>query len=127
MIQFQGRELIGSSTYPMPNDAVNYQVHLTTLDALSEPDNKIATLYIHTPFCDQICSFCGFNKFVSTEDKEDATADKIISPATQKKTLNRVKFMRTYQLQTSQSPFFSQPKQVGVLLGDIIDSTLTES
>ena len=59
MIQFQGREPIGSSTYPMPNDAVNYQVHLTTLDALPEPDNKIATLYIHIPFCDQFVPFAG--------------------------------------------------------------------
>lgn len=71
MIDFKGREPIGSSTYPMPNDVLDYPTHLAALNLLPAPGNTIATLYVHIPFCDQICSFCGFNKFVSTEEKKE--------------------------------------------------------
>lgn len=71
LIDFKGREPIGSSTYPMPNDKLDYQLHLSALDICPNPANNLSTLYIHIPFCDQICSFCGFNKFVSTEEKKN--------------------------------------------------------
>lgn len=70
-ITFSTREPIGSSTYPMPDGAVDLE---KTLQILTNPLswNKISTLYIHIPFCDQLCSFCGFNKYLSPEDvKED--------------------------------------------------------
>lgn len=68
-VEFTVREPIGSSTYPMPNDIVDYRQHLEQLNQ-KPTSKKTSTLYVHIPFCDQICSFCGFNKFVSTEDKK---------------------------------------------------------
>jgi len=71
-IIFTGREPIGSSTYPMPAKEVNYEDHYAKLQNHPEPLEKNSTLYIHIPFCDQICSFCGFNKFLSSEERKTA-------------------------------------------------------
>lgn len=67
---FSHREPIGSSTYPMPNSDVNIEKTLMLFD---EPNrnNRKSTMYIHIPFCDQVCSFCGFNKSVSPEDRKE--------------------------------------------------------
>ncbi len=65
-IQFTHREPIGSSTYPMPDETLD---QIATTGALERPLAWApTTLYLHIPFCDQICSFCGFNKFVSSEE-----------------------------------------------------------
>lgn len=74
---FSHREPIGSSTYPMPNDPVDME---RTLSALKTPctANKRSTLYIHIPFCDQVCSFCGFNKSVSPEELKAQYVDALI-------------------------------------------------
>lgn len=70
-ITFSHREPIGSSTYPMPNDPLDKTKILNILNS-REAWNTTSSVYIHIPFCDQICSFCAFNKFVSSEDvKED--------------------------------------------------------
>lgn len=53
------------------------------------------------------------------------TNDKIISPATQEKFLNRVKFIQTFELPTSHSPFLAEPKKVGEILNGIVDSLST--
>lgn len=76
-IEFSHREPIGSSTYPMPNDPVDME---RTLTALSAPctGNRRSTLYIHIPFCDQVCSFCGFNKSVSPEELKAQYVDALI-------------------------------------------------
>ncbi|MFD1792698.1 coproporphyrinogen-III oxidase family protein [Ochrobactrum teleogrylli] len=65
-IQFSHREPIGSSTYPAPNDVPKREDITRRLDERSTPFPN-STLYVHIPFCDQICSFCGFNKAVSSE------------------------------------------------------------
>lgn len=52
------------------------------------------------------------------------TQDKIISPATQKKFLERVKFVQTYFLETSHSPFLTQPQQIGRILVKIASKTV---
>jgi oxygen-independent coproporphyrinogen-3 oxidase len=56
----------------MPANVPNFDQQLEKLSSKPSYDNRIATLYIHVPFCDQICSFCGFNKFLSPEDKKAA-------------------------------------------------------
>ena len=33
--------------------------------------DRVSTLYVHIPFCNQICSFCGFNKFVKSENEKE--------------------------------------------------------
>jgi oxygen-independent coproporphyrinogen-3 oxidase len=71
-IEFSGREPIGSSTYPMPSEDINYKSHYERLQQRPLSNEKTSTLYIHIPFCDQICSFCGFNKFISTEERKVA-------------------------------------------------------
>ena len=70
-IKFSIREPIGSSTYPMPSDSVNYDEYKNMLKGAPLEQDKVATLYIHIPFCDQLCSFCGFNKFVSTDERKE--------------------------------------------------------
>ena len=76
-VVFSHREPIGSSTYPMPNEAVDMA---RTLALLEQPwtGNRQSTLYIHIPFCDQVCSFCGFNKSVSPEDLKEQYVQALI-------------------------------------------------
>ncbi|MEO3944646.1 radical SAM family heme chaperone HemW [Gorillibacterium sp. CAU 1737] len=35
----------------------------------NESNHKNATIYIHIPFCDKICAFCPFNKYLKEEKK----------------------------------------------------------
>lgn len=69
-INFKHREPIGSSTFPMPGDPVDRDLIGARLN---QPANgyRQSTVYIHIPFCDQICSFCGFNKAVSSESTKE--------------------------------------------------------
>ena len=67
MLKFTHREPIGSSTFPMPGDKVDYGRTLAALAGDVPSGRQTSTLYIHIPFCDQICSFCAFNKAVSSE------------------------------------------------------------
>lgn len=77
LVEFSHREPIGSSTYPMPNDPIDME---RTRAALRSPciGNRRSTLYIHIPFCDQVCSFCGFNKSVSPEALKAQYVDALI-------------------------------------------------
>jgi oxygen-independent coproporphyrinogen-3 oxidase len=61
----------------MPIDPVDMD---RTLAALAVPcsGNKRSTLYIHIPFCDQVCSFCGFNKSVSPEAQKARYVEALI-------------------------------------------------
>ena len=70
MLRFQHREPIGSSTFPMPGNKVDMGEALTRLHRPAGGFNR-ATVYLHIPFCDQICSFCGFNKAVSSEETKE--------------------------------------------------------
>jgi oxygen-independent coproporphyrinogen III oxidase len=65
-LHFSHREPIGSSTYPPPNAAVDWKEVSARL-ARACDGFPGSTVYVHIPFCDQICSFCGFNKAVSNE------------------------------------------------------------
>lgn len=80
-IHFKTREPIGSSTYPMPNGPVNFDETLSRLNKAADW-NKISTIYIHIPFCDQICSFCGFNKYLSPEDVKEDYVEALIKEMT---------------------------------------------
>jgi oxygen-independent coproporphyrinogen-3 oxidase len=77
-VNFSVREPIGSSTYPMPSDPIHYERHLNQLNLPGYNKNKVTSIYIHIPFCDQICSFCGFNKSVSPEDKKEMYVQALI-------------------------------------------------
>ncbi len=70
-VVFKTREPIGSSTFPMPNEDVNFEKTMAILSQRCPEKKRVSTLYIHIPFCDQICSFCGFNKYLSPEAKKD--------------------------------------------------------
>ena len=64
-INFTKREPIGSSTFPMPNDVVDFKKTMSILGKANVDTKQISAMYIHIPFCDQICSFCIFNRQVS--------------------------------------------------------------
>lgn len=75
-LRFDHREPIGSSTYPMPNGPVDLERSAAMFSLI--PDYTTSTIYIHVPFCDQICSFCGFNKSVSSEEVKEAYVDALL-------------------------------------------------
>ena len=80
-LTFAHREPIGSSTYPMP---VGEFDTVAVSAALAKPArNDMAAVYVHVPFCDQICSFCGFNKFLSTEEIKSRYVDSLIQEISQ--------------------------------------------
>lgn len=70
-VSFTQREPIGSSTYPMPNKEPNFDFINAKLKDSCLEKNRVSTLYVHIPFCDQLCSFCGFNKFLSPEEQKE--------------------------------------------------------
>ena len=39
----------------------------------SEPKEETGILYVHTPFCDKICSFCNLNRKQLDNDLEEYT------------------------------------------------------
>lgn len=67
---FPKRERICVSHYPLPSEPPNPEevVGLMGLDSLATRPGQKA-MYIHIPFCDQICSFCPFNKQLQDEDE----------------------------------------------------------
>jgi oxygen-independent coproporphyrinogen-3 oxidase len=62
----------------MPLNVVNPQETSNRLDTCAA-HNRTTTIYIHIPFCDQLCTFCGFNKFLSSEETKAAYVDALIS------------------------------------------------
>ncbi len=86
---FSHREPIGSSTYPMPDDKIDMDKTLTQFNEMSA-EGRCSTLYIHIPFCDQVCSFCGFNKAVSPEDLKEKYVTALIEEMRQYSQLNHV-------------------------------------
>ena len=36
-----------------------------------EPENKEAGIYVHTPYCDKICSFCNMNRKQVSNNLDD--------------------------------------------------------
>lgn len=77
MVKFDHREPIGSSTFPPPDQPFEEAPFRI---AMSQPEKRdpTATIYVHIPFCDQICSFCGFNKMQSPEDLKGAYVDALV-------------------------------------------------
>lgn len=75
-IRFFAREPIGSSTYPLPDQPVDIDKTLSTLKAGT--NQKKSILYIHVPFCDQICSFCGFTRLIGKESMKDTYVNALI-------------------------------------------------
>ena len=47
----------------------SYQFLSKTGEMLLENIREEATIYFHWPFCQSICTFCNFNKYVKTESK----------------------------------------------------------
>jgi oxygen-independent coproporphyrinogen-3 oxidase len=98
-IEFTQREPIGSSTYPMPDNPVNSIKTHDLLDLPCPDVDKISTLYVHIPFCDQLCSFCGFNKYLSPEDKKAEYIDALMEEMrmySQKKYVQTMEFHAIY-------------------------------
>ena len=67
---FEKRDNMPVYHYPLPiHEAQEDKLqggHLRSVNVLQERNNN---LYIHIPFCDKICKFCPFNKFVKEEEK----------------------------------------------------------
>jgi oxygen-independent coproporphyrinogen-3 oxidase len=61
----------------MPDGACDIDATADRLASLSR--GRAATVYVHVPFCDQICSFCGFNKFVSGADLKARYVDALLA------------------------------------------------
>lgn len=95
-ITFSHREPIGSSTYPMPDEAIDWTQTMHLLNQPCPPKNKVSTLYVHIPFCDQLCSFCGFNKFLSPEDKKSEYMDALLEEMAM---YSRFKHVQTLDIQ----------------------------
>ncbi|MES2784726.1 MAG: coproporphyrinogen-III oxidase family protein [Pseudomonadota bacterium] len=77
IVEFQHREPIGSSTFPMPGDLPELGLFEKALST-AEGERNISTLYIHVPFCDRICSFCGFAKTVGDDEAKAAYIDALL-------------------------------------------------
>lgn len=77
----------------MPNDPVDVERTLAALNT-SCTGNKRSTLYIHIPFCDQVCSFCGFNKSVSPEALKAQYVDALIEEMRLYSTLEHVQSLQ---------------------------------
>lgn len=67
---FQKRDSICVSHYPVPV-SVHSATEVKELMELESPQNsmKEVALYIHVPFCDVICSFCPFNKYLRRSEQ----------------------------------------------------------
>jgi len=77
MLNFTLREPIGSSTFPMPDQRFEEGAFRRAMSRKTA-QKPTATIYIHIPFCDEICSFCGFNKMVSPEDLKEAYVEALV-------------------------------------------------
>lgn len=53
-----------------------HPIEATALDTLST--SQIEGIYLHIPFCDEICSFCPFNKQITSTELVDQYVDAII-------------------------------------------------
>ena len=67
---FPKRERICVSHYPLPSEPPE-PAQLADLMELNSPATRLGqkAMYIHIPFCDQICSFCPFNKQLQDADE----------------------------------------------------------
>ncbi|MBP2449838.1 coproporphyrinogen-III oxidase family protein [Rhizobium leguminosarum] len=72
IVTFSEREPIGSSTYPLPTHDVDAARTRDRLRSTAPAKYNRAILYVHIPFCDQVCSFCGFTRLVGHDDLKDA-------------------------------------------------------
>ena len=48
----------------------------TALMSVNENDSKLATIYIHVPFCNKICSFCNMRR--SLQNPAENYADLVV-------------------------------------------------
>jgi len=62
-------------TAPEWSDAVDAGVYVQKLKAFGQ-NNKTLSLYIHIPFCEQLCYFCACNKVI--RPREDKTGDEYL-------------------------------------------------
>ena len=62
-------------TAPQWSEAVNEAVYIEALKAFGRND-KTLSLYIHIPFCEQLCYFCACNKVIRT--REDKVGDEFL-------------------------------------------------
>ena len=71
LVTFDEREPIGSSTYPLPTSEVDVAQTRDRLRLTAAANHKRAILYVHIPFCDQVCSFCGFTRLIGHDNLKD--------------------------------------------------------
>ncbi len=62
------RDRICVSFYPLPKARASHDLIPEVME-LKYPDKRFRTkgIYVHVPFCDSICTFCPFNKFLKDE------------------------------------------------------------
>jgi len=63
-------------TAPQWSEAVTADIYASALKAFGQ-NNKTLSLYIHIPFCEQLCYFCACNKVIRT--REDKIGDEFLS------------------------------------------------
>jgi len=56
-------------TAPVWSHEVNDQVYIQKLKDFGR-SNKTLSLYIHVPFCQTMCSFCGCNVVIRNQDEK---------------------------------------------------------
>ncbi len=56
-------------TAPVWNESVNESVYIEKLKAFGR-GNKTLSLYIHIPFCQTMCTFCGCNVVIRKQDEK---------------------------------------------------------
>lgn len=63
------RDRICVSFYPLPKMQTPSEL-IPEIMELNAPDRRFRKkgIYVHVPFCDSICTFCPFNKFLKAED-----------------------------------------------------------
>lgn len=81
IIEFVDREPIGSSTYPLPDQLCDLNLFRAKLQS-HEKKQPTAILYVHVPFCDQICSFCGFSRLIGHDNLKSSYVDALLREMT---------------------------------------------
>lgn len=66
---FKERDSICVSHYPIPVSKHSNEKIVELMELNANQNMKEIALYVHVPFCDSLCSFCPFNKYIKDSTK----------------------------------------------------------
>lgn len=115
-------------TVPFWNDSLNSQVWLENFKERFEKYNHTdgISLYIHLPFCESLCTYCGCNKKITTNHKVEEEYLQAIEKEWNiyRKAINTPPVIREIHLGGGTPTFFS-PENLKLLLDTISKRSIT--